>query len=81
VITVAFLSTHIDGDGVPVEYVPASRTADGGLQPAMVTVHLVGSLVHVGFDLTEVRELADKFASVVMLHDAAEQLAAEKAVA
>ncbi|QIS09382.1 hypothetical protein [Nocardia arthritidis] len=79
----AYLSTFVDcGDaGVGVDYVPAFRTPTGVFQPAVVTIQVIGAMVHLGLDITEARQLAVTLQDIVMRHDCAVRLASSSAAA
>ncbi|MCX4093667.1 hypothetical protein [Nocardia sp. alder85J] len=82
-IVMAFISTFASdsGEGVEVEYHPGYVTEDGGRQPAFLHINLAGTDSYLAMRVDEARALAEAVQCVVMLHDAAERLAAEKAVA
>nr|WP_231951502.1 hypothetical protein [Nocardia terpenica] len=77
----AYMSTFNSSglEGFEVEYDPA-HLDDGRRQPAYVRIHLTGTDAHVGMQIEEARQLATTLQNVIMLHDSAERLAAEKAV-
>ncbi|WP_063065938.1 hypothetical protein [Nocardia violaceofusca] len=85
-IVVAYISTFNGDvtDAVSVDYVPAHDTDYGRRQPAYVRIQVTDSPDHcayVGMAIDEARQLVASLMSIVMLHDAAERVAAEKAVA
>ncbi|MBF6171529.1 hypothetical protein [Nocardia blacklockiae] len=71
-------------DGLDVHYDPAHRI-DGHSQPAYVRIELgggtTGSRSYLGMTIAEARMLAGALVNIVMLHDAAERVAAERSVA
>ncbi|WP_280383074.1 hypothetical protein [Nocardia wallacei] len=74
-----------DMKGVDVHYDPAYRVDGGRVQPAFVRIELggngIGNKAYLAMDVTEARGLAAALMNVILLHDAAERLAAVKAVA
>ncbi len=69
-------------DGIEVKYREARRTEDTPV-PAGVDVHLDNDQSHAWLRLSieDARALAEQLPRILMLHDAAERLADEKAVA
>ncbi|MFI7192858.1 hypothetical protein ACIBQ0_24250 [Nocardia nova] len=83
-IVVAFISTFNSNveEGLRVLYDPAHASDRGHRQPAFVRIQVTDSSdhrVYVAMRVDEARQLVASLMSVVMLHDAAERLAAEKA--
>lgn len=84
-IAVSFISTfnsNVEESGLTVLYDPARETDMGRRQPAYVRIQVADSpdhQVYVGMRVDEARHLVASLMSVVMLHDAAERSAAEKA--
>ncbi|MBO0856176.1 MAG: hypothetical protein J2P18_20695 [Nocardia sp.] len=80
----SYMSTMNTGfGGVEVEYEPPSRTDSGYALDAGVLVRLrtdVGT-ASMGLSIEDARVLAEQLPQIVMMHDAAVRLAAEKAVA
>ncbi|MBF6174285.1 hypothetical protein [Nocardia blacklockiae] len=72
-------------DGLDVHYDPAHRTSTGHSQPAYVRIELggatTGSRSYLAMEIAEARMLAGALVNIVMLHDAAERVAAERSVA
>ncbi|WP_040827755.1 hypothetical protein [Nocardia jiangxiensis] len=82
-IAMSFLAMMSTGfDGVRAKYVPAVRNALGGRNSAVVRVELIGvPASSLTLTIEDARTLAQTLPQILMLHDAAEHLAAEKAVA
>ncbi|MFF0452097.1 hypothetical protein [Nocardia africana] len=82
----AYISTF-NGDvtkALSIDYSPSHDTDYGCRQPAYVRIQVTDSPDHrayVAMAIDEARQLVASLMSIVMLHDAAERLAAEKAVA
>ncbi len=69
-------------EGVDAVYVPATRNALGRMNSPVVRVRLKGvSASSLTLTIEDARTLAEALPQILMLHDAAERLAAEKAVA
>jgi hypothetical protein len=85
VIAMSFLAMMTTGfDGVEAVYEPARPNDLGRTTQAFVRVKLNGvSAARASMTLTveDARTLAEALPQILMLHDAAERLAAEKAVA
>lgn len=69
-------------DEIAVEYKPVRQDGDMTL-PAVVWIDLEGGSgrAHLSLSIDDARVLAERLPRILMLHDAAERLAAEKAVA
>ncbi len=82
-IAMAFLDVSCNGDEVITEYSPAKDFL-GKTVGASIAIRMFDKSVHVAgliLSIEESRVLSESLAQLVMLHDAAERLAAEKAVA
>ncbi|GAB2699704.1 hypothetical protein [Nocardia thraciensis] len=70
-------------DGIEAKYRPSRRSAYDDRIPASVDVELenAGGRAWLNLSIEDARTLADRLPQILMLHDQAEHLAAEKAVA
>ncbi|WP_040817363.1 hypothetical protein [Nocardia jiangxiensis] len=82
-IAMSFLAMMSTGfDGVRAKYVPAVRNALGRMSSPVVRVELNGvTASSLTLTIEDARTLTETLSQILMLHDAAERLAAEKAVA
>jgi hypothetical protein len=80
------MSVYLPGfEGIEAEYVPARLSPFGDVMlRASVLVSLIdpkAGTASLGLSIEDARVLAEALPRILMLHDAAERLAAEKAVA
>ncbi|WP_433680663.1 hypothetical protein [Nocardia sp. CA-119907] len=81
-IVMSFMQVNVSKyDGIDVQYREARQDTYGRI-PASVDVKLVndGGRAWLNLSLEDARTLADRLPQILMLHDAAERLAAEMAV-
>nr|WP_153410328.1 hypothetical protein [Nocardia macrotermitis] len=69
-------------EGIEVNYHPERPMSFGdGVVPAGVDVRFTGTTAYLSLSIEDARALAEQLPQILMLHDAAERVAAEKAVA